>query len=140
MAVIVVIAIIVIFLAHRFWRRYCFRREALLALRGIKQASGSAGVNRLSQLNKLLKQIAMTACPNHAVANLQGQAWLRFLDKTGKTDAFSTGVGSLLMTAPYQKMSSSRDFSKNDENVVNKECEAELALFALAEKWIRRQG
>lgn len=55
----------------------------------------------LVQMNQLLRRLALMHFPRQQVASLTGQQWLAFLDKTGKTTAFSHGAGQVLANAPY---------------------------------------
>lgn len=50
----------------------------------------------------ILRRTALAAWPRRQVASLVGEDWLAFLDRTGGDDAFSTGVGRALITAPYR--------------------------------------
>ena len=54
-----------------------------------------------AELSCLLRQLALAHYPRQQVANLTGDAWLRFLDKTGQTQAFTQGAGRCLISAPY---------------------------------------
>ncbi|MBF0425396.1 MAG: DUF4381 domain-containing protein [Magnetococcales bacterium] len=53
-------------------------------------------------LSALLKRSAMIRHDRQAVASLNGEAWLRFLDATGACTTFSAGVGRVLASAPYR--------------------------------------
>ncbi|MDF1761078.1 MAG: DUF4381 domain-containing protein [Coxiellaceae bacterium] len=123
--IILLLVVASIFIIKRM-KRYALQREALDRLHVLKQhyLADSDNNATLGQLNKLLKQVAMTVYPDQAVANLQGDAWLAFLDKTGKTTQFTQGEGRCLRVAPYQKHAA-------DKGVV---------LFELAQQWIRRQS
>ena len=57
------------------------------------------------ELSVLMRKIAVTKYPRDKVAGLTGEAWLKFLDKTGNTNQFTAGPGSLLATAPYAGVS-----------------------------------
>lgn len=64
-------------------RRNAYRREALRELEkaGAQQASS------------ILKRAALAAWPRDQVASLSGADWLAFLDRTGRTNAFTRGPG-----------------------------------------------
>lgn len=86
---------LIIFIVWKVWSRPVKRhlkREAVALLTD----ADFAGVSRL------LRRIAVYQYPRKEVAGLNGDAWLAFLDKTGKTDAFTAGVGRKLVTAPYE--------------------------------------
>ena len=55
----------------------------------------------------LLQRAALTAYPREAVASLTGPAWLAFLDRTGRTTAFTTGPGPWLERVAYDPRSAS---------------------------------
>ena len=54
---------------------------------------------------ELLKRAALTAFPREQVATLTGPAWFAFLDRTGRTAAFSEGRGATLENATYDSRS-----------------------------------
>jgi len=64
-------------------------------------------------LSQLVRRIALARFKREQVASLQGEAWLKFLDDMCDTQAFSAGVGRVLITAPYQKQANA------DMNVLN---------------------
>ncbi len=91
------IALIVLLLVFGSWffsrpKKRHLKREVLTLL----DNADYAGVSTL------LRRVALFQYPKENVAGLQGEAWLAFLDKTGKTTAFTQGQGRVLMTAPYQ--------------------------------------
>jgi len=56
----------------------------------------------ISDINILLRQLAITYYPREEIASLTGADWLSFLDKSGATNNFSRGAGRILVDAPYQ--------------------------------------
>lgn len=80
----------------RSWRRYranAYRREArrqLVAIERRVDAGLCAGA--ASELAVVLKRTALAAFPRAAVASLTGSAWLWFLNRTGRTTAFTDGA------------------------------------------------
>ncbi|MEM1244585.1 MAG: DUF4381 domain-containing protein, partial [Pseudomonadota bacterium] len=42
--------------------------------------------------------------PREKIVPLTGINWLNFLDKTGKTNQFSQGIGKVFLTGPYEKL------------------------------------
>jgi hypothetical protein len=105
------------------WRREALReldtlRAARLAQRQRPQAS-------LNGLSVLLRRVAISRFPRDEVASLHGGPWLAFLDRTfGQSGTFQP-VGRLLSSGPYER------------NVAINAGDLD-ALFALAEKWIRK--
>ena len=87
LALLAVAAILIVrLIAH--YRRNAYRRVALRELDAIGPAVDSASAMRISGV---LKRTALVAFPREQVAGLTGPAWLAFLDRTGSTEAFSTG-------------------------------------------------
>ncbi len=54
-------------------------------------------------LAELLKRAALCRYPRTTVAGLSGDAWLRFLDRTGNTTEFSNGAGRVLGDERYAR-------------------------------------
>lgn len=79
--------------ALRHWQRNRYRREALALLKHSCQTPAT--------LAELLKRVALSAWPRERVAALTGAQWLAFLDRSGRTPAFSQGPGALLEMAAY---------------------------------------
>lgn len=80
--------------AARRYRANAYRRAALKAL-------ASAGDDPTA-ISEILRRAALAVYPRDAVASLEGEAWLRFLDSTVAGDAFSAGVGKALADGPYR--------------------------------------
>ena len=89
------------YLLWKFFRRGQYRREALAGLRRLRDADPGQRV-LLEEVSRLLRRVAIVQYGREEVAPLCGDAWLRFLDRTGKTDQFSEGEGKALGTMLYQ--------------------------------------
>jgi hypothetical protein len=76
------------------YRANAYRRAAL-------QALASAGDDPTA-ISEILRRAALAVYPREAVASLEGDAWLRFLDSAVADDAFSAGVGRALADGPYR--------------------------------------
>lgn len=66
------------------WKRYQnnrYRREALLIFTSHQQAEDSI-VEKITSVNQLLKQVAMTNYGRNKVAALSGKHWVEFLQQT----------------------------------------------------------
>jgi hypothetical protein len=92
--------------AWRVWRRWraaAYRRAALAEWRLLKTQAADPEHREagLRHLPELVKRVALAAFPREAVASLSGMEWLRFLDRTGHTDAFTHGRGHLLPELAY---------------------------------------
>ena len=56
----------------------------------------------LMELSELLRRTAISLRGRDEVANLAGQAWLNFLNESGRTQAFTEGVGQAFADQPYR--------------------------------------
>ncbi len=88
-------------LRHR--RRNRYRRAALAELDALRAAFVAQADHALfvTACNQLLRRAALCRYPAAGVAHLTGAAWLAFLDRSGRTDAFVNGAGRVLAEAPY---------------------------------------
>jgi Domain of unknown function (DUF4381) len=112
----------------RRWRAAAYRRAALAEWRQLKTQANDSGLREatLQHLPELVKRVALAAFPREAVASLSGEAWLRFLDSSGHTDAFTHGRGQLLPALAYDpKLIAQLDMRTVDD------------LFRVVQCWIR---
>jgi Domain of unknown function (DUF4381) len=113
------------------WRAAVYRRAALAEWRQLKTKATVSGHREaaLQHLPDLAKRVALAAFPREVVASLSGEAWLRFLDRTGHTDAFTTGSGRLLSELAYDPRLAARlDMSTIED------------LFRIIQGWIRHHS
>jgi len=98
-----VIAMVVLLRVFLHWQRNRYRREALAELKRIQAGEKNSRLRGelLARLAELLKRGALSAFPRERVASLTGSAWFAFLDRTGRTTAFSRGLGTTLERAAY---------------------------------------
>ena len=103
-AVALAVALIAVYRHRRRGINTHLRHDALAELARIQSEFQRHGdvAGMAAQLSILLRRIAVTRGGQADVAGLSGEAWLRYLDETGHTRAFSRGPGQVLMTAPYQ--------------------------------------
>jgi hypothetical protein len=89
-----------------YWRVNRYRREALSELDRIERDFvGQAPSSELAgQVSILVRRTALAVFPRERVASLAGSAWLAFLDDTCGEHEFSQGVGRLLVSAPYDRI------------------------------------
>jgi len=96
---------------YRRYQGHRLQREALQALNSIQdQFDNERDEQRLIQsLSVWLRRVCISYYPAAEVAGLTGIDWLQFLDKnlseTSSPQAFSEGVGRLILSAPYRKRS-----------------------------------
>ncbi len=100
-AFILILVLILKTIIH--WQRNRYRREALtelarheLALRDPQQRASA-----LAAVAELLKRAALSTFPRTQVATLTGNDWFQFLDRTGRTSAFTQGHGAMLENVAY---------------------------------------
>ncbi len=125
--VLTILAIILVTLSifgYRYWQRLRRKRFLLKQIQHLQQQVGQTDNATLiiAALSTLLRKAALAKFPRDEVASLHGEAWLHFLDHSGRTTEFTQGQGRLLMTAPYQAT-----FTAD-----NKE------IFLLASRWVKR--
>ncbi len=101
-------------------KRSALRALADYQLQYQQDKNSQAGSAKISEL---LKRVALVYYPRTRVAGLQGEAWMMFLNGTGKKVSF-TKERSLLLELPYRP-SPALDLQP---------------LFDTARKWIKRQG
>jgi len=68
-------------------------------------------IEYLREVSALLRRIALSYLPRGTVASLTGTQWINQLNKLSGEEVFTPALGSLLMSAPYQKNIS---FNKNE--------------------------
>ncbi len=131
MALILVVLAVVLWRGHLRRRRQRYRRDALTLLERAlldfqrEEPGPEARRHYLQQVSQLLRRTALSALPTShqsALASLNGEQWLRFLDLSAKVSpGFTDGAGRALAQGPYQP---------------DPEVEVE-ALHRLAQQWIR---
>ena len=112
---------------HRQVIKKQYRRLARKELNRIylEYQSQKNTIENTKKINRLLKQVSVVCYGKNSVARLTDSAWLAFLDERGNTQAFSQGVGKVLISAPYSQELS---FSDRDANELQ-QCVAQ---------WIRK--
>lgn len=107
------------------WLKYK-RRYRSLALQELAKIAANAqqqgALRTVQSISILLRRAALTRYKRREVAALNSVAWLKFLDKTAKTQDFSQGIGRLLIDAPYR---------------AQYQQEVPRELFSLVEKWLK---
>ena len=80
-----------------------WRRDALRMLQELElefRANGEVATC-VAQVSVLLRRVALSI--SAPAAALTGEAWLKYLDELGRTEEFSTGIGRVLISAPYAR-------------------------------------
>jgi hypothetical protein len=121
---------LVLWTAWRTWKRWraaAYRRAALAEWQQLKARAADPTQREaaLRQLPELIKRTALAVFPRESVASLSGIEWLRFLDHTGHTDAFTHGRGQLLPELAY-----------NPQATAQLDAAAVEELFGFVRRWI----
>ena len=90
-ATVVATAALLVVVAVRRHRDNAYRREALRVL----------DMAAPDEISVVLKRAALAVWPREQVASLSGPAWLAFLDRTGRTTAFTSGPGKEMETLAF---------------------------------------
>lgn len=95
-----------------FWRLYLLKdfivaqQTALKRIQHLRKAFDieEDSIAITIEISQFLRRIAIKAFPHHDVVNLNGEAWLAFLDQTANTQEFSQGVGKRLDKNKVEKL------------------------------------
>ena len=90
-----------IYLVFKWWKSNQYRREGIRALKYLLENYASEK-QYLRDYSDLLKRIALSAYARESVANLTGEAWVSFLDRSTGTQEFSMGEGQILIQGDYE--------------------------------------
>ena len=90
-----------IYLVFKWWKSNQYRREGIRALKYLLDNHASEK-QYLRDYSDLLKRIALSAYARESVANLTGEAWVSFLDRSTGTKEFSMGEGQILIQGNYE--------------------------------------
>lgn len=104
------------------YRKIRIKQHAVKLINQWQKKKNEPNFDCPNQVAALLKRVAMVFYPERKTAHLYGDAWLAFLDETGRTQEFSQGAGRFFAEAHYQK---------NSPDNIDELCE-------LAKRWIKR--
>jgi hypothetical protein len=113
-----------LFIFYRYKTSIKVKHEARQKLKALKQAYENQASSHLiaSEISILLKQVALFYYERHAIAGLQGEAWVLFLSQTGKALDIESARFALL-ESPFHPEAT------HDLN----------PLFSLASAWIKQR-
>ena len=109
-AILAALVLLLVKLALRY-RANAYRREAL---RELAQIGAPLDAEKAQALSAILKRAALVAFPRADVASLTGAAWSRFLDKTGRMNAFEKGAAAPLPAIALGSAPSANDAAIRD--------------------------
>jgi hypothetical protein len=99
-AVVMAVCICIFVYARRTYRQRHYRRALMAELdRCIGQAHGDPSA-LAAALSRFLRRLSRQTMP--AAATLAGERWLEHLDACAATNEFTSGVGRILIEAPYR--------------------------------------
>lgn len=120
LALLVILASIIIWLKlHK--KKKAQQIKQIYSILGTLEQNCTSNKELLADISILLKRVAMWRFPDRQVQLKFGNEWLVFLDQTGKTTEFSSGIGKCLANS-YQFNANNNDYQ---------------ALFNLIKKWLR---
>ncbi|MDH4195639.1 MAG: DUF4381 domain-containing protein, partial [Nitrospirota bacterium] len=99
----VVVTGVILFMWMRAYRRRTKARRLVMAeLRSVKHHYDTHHDDQwlVQRLSEVVRRYALAIFPRTEVAGLVGRSWLGFLDRTGRTNQFTEGVGHLLSSGP----------------------------------------
>lgn len=105
-----VLAAAILLLACFAWWRHAVRVRRRALARLFDEAVGAADTpaERVAAVSELLRRAARRKDPD--ADRLQGDDWLRFLDRGMKQPVFSAGAGALLRDGAYRRELSQAEF------------------------------
>ena len=101
----IVFFLYVLYRLFRRWRANRYRREAMAELKQLRadyQQHGEDGIY-IAGLQALLKRVALTRFARASVAQLTGESWVAFLDRTSRSQEFAMGKGQTLIDGNYAR-------------------------------------
>jgi hypothetical protein len=123
--VVVVLLLFLVYAVVRFIQKGRGKRQALRVLQTYQLDYLTNRNTQVSaaRISELLRRVALVYYPREAVASLQGQAWIDFLNQNSKNIDFNP-VSLLLLACPYQPMANQEDLKP---------------LFQTAKQWIKQR-
>ena len=103
LALLLGVSIFIVFRVKRYVKKQRYQSYVLGQFSFIEERLNSNDPDALAEINVLLRRLALMHFPRDQVASLTGKKWLQFLDQSGNTQGFSSGVGQVLADASYQK-------------------------------------
>lgn len=102
--IFLVLCLLGVYLLYEYRNKHLAKKLALKRLQHLRnKALQQPDKKIITELSVLVRRAALIKYSRHEIAGLQGNAWLKFLDKSADTNAFTSGAGRALTTAPYEK-------------------------------------
>ena len=90
-----------VYWVFKWWQSNQYRREGIRALNHLLE-NHTSEKQYLTAYSDLLKRVALSTYARESVANITGEAWVSFLDRSTGTQEFSMGVGQILIQGNYE--------------------------------------
>ena len=123
--VVVLAALVGSYQLYKRLTRQTATKQAKAVLLKIRQSASSDILHTIKELSACLRRVAISVDSREKAASLVGDAWLSYLDESMEDTPFKTGIGRLLVDAPYQQLVA-EDVDIN-------------ALISLCDTWVARQ-
>lgn len=123
--VLVIVAIVGSYVLYKRLTRQTATKQAKAILLAIRANDSNDILLTIKELSVCLRRVAMSVDSREKVAGLVGDVWLDYLDESMDDAPFKTGIGRLLVDAPYQPLIDG-DVDIN-------------ALINLCDTWVARQ-
>lgn len=97
-----------VYVCYYYYQRYRKKytvKFALARLTKLQQlaVNNTDNINIAAEISTLIRRTALHYFHREEIAGLAGNAWLDFLNRSGKTHKFTQEIGGLLTEVPYQK-------------------------------------
>ncbi len=99
-------------------------KAAKKLLKNLKADDSQTASEKLEIISALLRRVAMSLNSRSECAGLTGRAWLVYLDGLWKENAFSEGLGQILILDRFQKQQDDFDIEE---------------LMTITERWLKAQ-
>lgn len=107
--ILLLLLVSVVLLTMYFIRRYRNHKISALYLANqeLERIKTDFNINQdksnlVKELSELIRRLSISVFPREESAGLTGEEWLRFLDQYSDKNEFDTGIGRVLIEAPYQ--------------------------------------
>jgi len=117
-AVILLVAVFIIYRVIKRWGKNTYRRLAIKQLTKINQSLIPADncYKAIQQISILLKRVALKSYPRHSVASLYGNEWIAFLTKKSKRIKFHPATTKIITESVYKSSGSVEDVNREELN------------------------
>ena len=109
----VLLVVLAYYLSRKLRKHYQnrYRREGVARLKAVRECDDSQTL--VSELNQVLKLVAMAGYPRTAVASLSGQAWTGFLNQQCDMPVFNEQQEKFLASGSYQQIAIDRESAQD---------------------------